>query len=96
MVEGEIHFYTPPSIFYGITIHYLKSRRPFNNLEVSSMQTSAEQATVPTCGVCGRKLGVGFYYSCHTCGASYCYAHSPTKCNHAKARQAAGKSPLVR
>lgn len=49
----------------------------------------AEQAPVPTCGVCGRKLGIGFYYSCHICGKSYCYAHAPEKCNHrvAKANQ---------
>lgn len=53
--------------------------------------TSAEQAAAPTCGVCGRKLGVGFYYSCHVCGNSFCYAHAPAKCDHrvvVKANQA--------
>ena len=53
------------------------------------MYTSAEQTTAPTCGVCGRKLGVGFYYSCHVCGASYCYAHAPVKCEHPKLREEA-------
>lgn len=46
------------------------------------MYASAEQAPTPTCGVCGRKLGIGFYYSCHVCGKSYCYAHAPVKCDH--------------
>lgn len=63
---------------------------------VQAMYTSAEQTTAPTCGVCGRKLGIGFYFSCHVCGASYCYAHSPQKCNHAKLRQLTRKAPLVR
>ena len=35
-----------------------------------------------TCSTCGRILGQGFYYVCHICGLTYCYAHSPTKCNH--------------
>lgn len=60
------------------------------------MFTSTEQASAPTCGVCGRKLGVGFYFSCHVCGAAYCYAHSPQKCNHAKLKQPAQKFPLTR
>jgi hypothetical protein len=60
------------------------------------MYTSAEQAVAPTCGVCGRKLGVGFYFTCHVCGANFCYAHAPQKCNHAKTKQAAPKATLVR
>ena len=35
-----------------------------------------------TCAVCGRTLGIGFYYACHVCGMGYCYAHSPVKCGH--------------
>jgi hypothetical protein len=46
------------------------------------MYTSTEQAPAPTCGVCGRKLGVGFYFSCHICGRTFCYAHAPLKCSH--------------
>jgi tRNA(Ile2) C34 agmatinyltransferase TiaS len=48
------------------------------------MYTSQEQKHAPTCALCGRNLGVGFYYSCHVCGATYCYAHSPQKCEHRK------------
>ena len=60
------------------------------------LYTSAEQTTVPTCGVCGRKLGVGFYYSCHVCGASYCYAHAPVKCDHPRLKQEARKARITR
>jgi len=60
------------------------------------MITGSEQAVVPTCGVCGRRLGVGFYFTCHICGATYCYAHSPPKCTHAKAKQALPKATLTR
>ena len=60
------------------------------------MYTSVEQAQAPTCGVCGRRLGVGFYFSCHICGAAYCYAHAPQKCDHAKARQQAPKARIPR
>lgn len=60
------------------------------------MYTSVEQAAAPTCGVCGRKLGIGYYYLCHVCGSSYCYAHAPAKCDHAKARTPAQNSPFVR
>jgi hypothetical protein len=61
-----------------------------------SVYTSTEQATAPSCGVCGRKLGIGFYFSCHICGNTYCYAHAPTKCDHVKAKQPPPKAPLVR
>ncbi len=32
-------------------------------------------ASKHTCQSCGRTLGIGFYYSCHICGATYCYIH---------------------
>ena len=60
------------------------------------MYTSTEQATAPSCGVCGRKLGVGFYFRCHICSNTFCYAHAPGKCAHAKAKLPAAKAPLVR
>ena len=60
------------------------------------MYTSVEQAEAPACEVCGRKLAVGFHFTCHVCGASYCYAHAPAKCAHSKLRRPAQKSPLVR
>ena len=49
------------------------------------MYTSTIEAEAPTCGVCGRKLAVGFHFTCHICGNSYCYAHAPVQCTHAKA-----------
>ncbi|MDG6956694.1 MAG: hypothetical protein JRM89_04385 [Nitrososphaerota archaeon] len=60
-----------------------------------SVYTSTEQQAAPTCEVCGRKLGIGYYYTCHVCSRTFCYAHSPAKCDHVKAKQQA-KSPLVR
>ena len=59
------------------------------------MFVSTEQATAPMCGVCGRKLGVGYYYACHVCNNAYCYAHAPAKCSHVKAK-APERVPLVR
>lgn len=59
------------------------------------MYISTEQAEAPVCGVCGRKLAVGFHFTCHVCGASYCYAHAPVKCTHPKMRQQT-KTPLFR
>ena len=49
------------------------------------------QKTAPKCGQCGRTLGIGFYYTCHVCGAAYCYAHAPEKCDHQRAN-----SPPIR
>jgi len=60
------------------------------------MYTTTEQTSAPNCGVCGRKLGIGYYFTCHVCGANYCYAHTPPKCNHAKARQPAAKARIPR
>jgi hypothetical protein len=60
------------------------------------MYTSAELAAAPMCELCGRKLVVGFHFTCHICGAAYCYAHSPQKCSHPKLKQAPQKAPLVR
>ncbi|MDG6920067.1 MAG: hypothetical protein JRN59_00885 [Nitrososphaerota archaeon] len=60
-----------------------------------SVYASTEQQAAPTCEVCGRTLGVGYYYACHVCSRTFCYAHAPVKCDHMKAKQQA-KSPLVR
>ena len=35
-----------------------------------------------TCKFCGRVLGTGFNFTCHVCGATYCYTHRPEKCEH--------------
>ncbi len=49
---------------------------------MSKTETSQSQKPAHTCGLCGRRLGVGFYYTCHVCGRNYCYAHIPVKCSH--------------
>jgi hypothetical protein len=56
--------------------------------------TSTEQAAAPGCGVCGRKLGVGYYYTCHVCNACYCYAHIPMKCPHEPVKKETRPSQL--
>lgn len=48
-------------------------------------QKQSERAQ-QTCGYCGRTLDTGFNYVCHVCGASYCYAHKPDRCDHRKAK----------
>ncbi len=48
-------------------------------------QRQSEKAQ-PTCGYCGRVLGGGYHYTCHVCGATYCYTHKPDKCDHRKAK----------
>ncbi|MBI3858806.1 MAG: hypothetical protein HY296_00985 [Thaumarchaeota archaeon] len=48
-------------------------------------QGPAQKAS-SVCGYCGRTLGSGFFYKCHVCGATYCYAHSPQKCDHKQAK----------
>lgn len=89
-------FHTPPTIFAGIMMHFLKRERTILIFGGVKVYTSAEQAEAPTCGVCGRRLGVGYYYACHYCGATYCYAHTPVKCTHAKTKQASPRVPLLR
>ena len=34
------------------------------------------------CIICGRSLGVGFFYTCRVCAATFCYVHAPSKCDH--------------
>jgi hypothetical protein len=35
----------------------------------------AQTHTEPTCHFCGGKFDMGYHYTCHTCGATYCYIH---------------------
>lgn len=60
------------------------------------MYNTSEQMPAPTCGTCGRKLGIGYYFTCHICSQSFCYAHIPQKCNHVKPKPPSVKAPLVR
>jgi hypothetical protein len=66
------------------------------SLGARGMYANTEQKEAPTCSVCGRKLGVGYYYSCHVCNRSYCYAHAPAKCRHEKANARAERAQLIR
>jgi hypothetical protein len=61
-----------------------------------SMYTRTEQAAQPTCASCGRKLGIGYYYTCHICSNSYCYAHAPAKCGHVKPKGATQRATITR
>ena len=36
------------------------------------------------CNFCGRVLGKEYYFTCHVCGATYCYTHMY---RHAKAHR---------
>ncbi len=41
----------------------------------------------PTCLYCGKTLrNLGYYFTCHVCGATYCYIHMR---HHANAHAAA-------
>jgi len=36
---------------------------------------STARARDEGCAFCGRKNYLGYHYTCHVCGASYCYTH---------------------
>ena len=83
-------------MFYEIDRQFLISYRVLFVSGAMSMYVNAEQTTAPICAVCGRRLGIGYYYSCHICSQSYCYAHAPAKCTHLPAKPPAKRAPLVR
>jgi hypothetical protein len=39
----------------------------------ASRETEAQDETI--CRFCGGELDLGYHYSCHVCGAAYCYIH---------------------
>jgi hypothetical protein len=80
----------------GILRLSLNGRTSFVFYVTEAVYESRAQKSSPTCGLCGRNLGVGYYYTCHACGAAYCYAHAPQKCDHAKARSSPIKVALRR
>jgi hypothetical protein len=51
---------------------------------MSGMQAKVREHPQETCGFCGKVLGDGFHYTCHLCGATYCYIHMPARCSHRK------------
>ncbi|MDV3277536.1 MAG: hypothetical protein LYZ69_03595 [Nitrososphaerales archaeon] len=54
----------------------------------------AEDRPQAACGLCGRMLNHGYYFVCHVCGATYCYAHMPEKCQHRRVRSLAPVGPV--
>jgi len=47
-----------------------------------------EQARKSSCSFCGGKLTVGYHYTCHLCGAAYCFIHMS---RHAKSHPRASE-----
>ena len=47
-----------------------------------------------SCSFCGKTLGKEYFFTCHVCGATYCYIHMY---RHGKAHrpQAADTTPIV-
>jgi len=39
------------------------------------MYSETKARSVATCSFCGRTLGKENYFTCHVCGATYCYIH---------------------
>ena len=58
----------------------------------TGMEEGQEHAS---CGRCGRALGPGFHFTCHVCGATYCYSHMPTKCDHQKVKPTVSAAVVV-
>ncbi len=40
------------------------------------MYPETKTKNVSTCSFCGRTLGKEYYFTCHICGATYCYIHT--------------------
>ncbi|MDV3244401.1 MAG: hypothetical protein LYZ66_04405 [Nitrososphaerales archaeon] len=61
----------------------------------SEVQPGTQQRQEDTCGLCGKLLSKGYFFVCHVCGATFCYAHMPEKCEHRRVRFLAdfGKIP---
>jgi hypothetical protein len=44
------------------------------------------------CHYCGKRFDLGYHYTCHVCGATYCYIHMS---KHSKAHRIPGAKPEV-
>jgi hypothetical protein len=42
---------------------------------MSNPQEEKENEANPACVFCRRKFDVGYHFTCHVCGATYCYVH---------------------
>ena len=45
------------------------------NTGIASLHPQSKTTELTACGFCGRLLGIGYYFTCHVCGATYCYIH---------------------
>jgi hypothetical protein len=68
-----------------ITIKLNTSRHGKKHVS-SAMYSDQKEREKVSCGFCGKALK-GFYFTCHVCGAAYCYAHRPEKCTHRRMQQ---------
>ena len=58
----------------------------------SDVQREAKRSKASTCSFCGRALGKEYFFTCHVCGANYCYIHMY---RHSRAHRAQPSSPIV-
>jgi len=42
---------------------------------MSSTYPETGATKVPACNYCNKVLGREYYFTCHICGATYCYIH---------------------
>ncbi len=75
----------PPGILQKLHPRLLDPEGKKSTVSRGMYQRQSEKPQ-PTCGYCGRTLDTGFNYVCHVCGASYCYAHKPDRCDHRKGK----------
>lgn len=41
----------------------------------SDMQQQSRSTKTGSCSYCGKALGHEYFFTCHVCGAKYCYIH---------------------
>ena len=80
-LKWAAEFYPDLKAYFEKIDKQVKSSGARINTTIFTLPTVSREMD-KTCGVCGRKLGVGYYYTCRICLATYCYAHAPMKCDH--------------
>ncbi len=56
----------------------------------SDMRPESRTNRTSSCSFCGKQLGKEYFFTCHVCGATYCYIHMY---RHARAHRL--QTPLV-
>jgi len=41
----------------------------------NEMYPESKQSKTASCSFCGKALGKEYFFTCHVCGAKYCYIH---------------------